>query len=519
MHTTRSNLSALRTTRATHLALVIALLPMLLGVSTGRAESQAGDILHHPLGQSPSVAFLNVRPAGGSPAINPQSLPGIAAQVAQTYSANSYGGTSLIFATNIPILNLAQPASYYTSYHMGPAGLSPWDAAGEVYRDALVAAEAQNVDLSNYDYFVLFSPKVWSGSFSAMAQEGIGAAVTSSGSPDLIEHELGHHFTLEHAAGYESGNPADPFAPNGILYDRGDAFDVMGGRENLLGTIPGTRHMSPANKQRLGWLNGGAILTLNAQYPVTTIALRAIEDAPGDLPAGEYMGIRIPRTPIEDYFVFYRRTPSTLSGVVSGPVVTTVRNGGSTLYDMNPDSTLGNWNTPPGSMDLLGVSLQPSQTLSDPSIGMTLKNLPTVGSNVQVEIGRSAIDAVDRIPVIDVLSPALHRASWGSSVNYDVTAFDPDVGTASGNGIQQVKLELFLDKDVSGPAIKSVVLPTPNIDGGVYRMTVTRAEILAARSIDPTRTVTYVLRVVAKATNGAVTLYKLKHWRFMAPTE
>ena len=303
----------------------------------------------------------------------------------------------------------------------------------DVRADAIAVAERAGYDVSSYDRELLFSPKVWTGGSRGWVRTTwIGAPLRPL--EWLTLHEIGHTLSRAHANLWV-GDPVSTTAPGepggtggtgGESLNYGDIFDPMGTGSQWSRFL----HTNPWFKLRAGWLDPADVLTVtkSGTYTITNI-----EDPD---PAVGPTALVIRRDGDHDYWIFHRATERL---VKNGPVI--VRVGwdpftSTNLLDMTPGSA---------GLEIADAALAQGQTFDDSAYAsITVENITQGDGPIELEI---TVDearqlAIDRVPVIDVLSPPREEGAVSGTVTFDVVVYDPDVGTTDGDGIEHVVLAL-----------------------------------------------------------------------------
>ncbi len=175
--------------------------------------------------------------------------------------------------------------------------------------------------------------------------------------PDVICHELGHHFGFGHAKLWVPSD-GDPLSPDGRSHEYGDVADVMG--------ISGARtppHFSPVAKHRFGWLADSRVIDVEASG---VHRIHAHDTNRGDLP----VALRVFRGQRNLWFSFRENAADSLPAYRTG--VSVLRAGhdarDSEVVDLEPST--------PHAAD---SPLQPGRVLVDREFGLTARVGPRVG--------------------------------------------------------------------------------------------------------------------------------------------
>lgn len=130
---------------------------------------------------------------------------------------------------------------------------------------AKAAASSAGANLSAYSHYVYLFPKgacQFSGA-STVGGSPSQAWINGKLTVQVVGHELGHSFGLEHSIGLNCNG--ETLGDNCQTMEYGDTVDLMGGAP--------TGHFNAYQKERLGWLNSGAssppIITVEASGTYT----------------------------------------------------------------------------------------------------------------------------------------------------------------------------------------------------------------------------------------------------------
>jgi len=197
-------------------------------------------------------------------------------------------------------------------------------------------------------------------------------------------------------------------------------------------------HFNPWLKYRNGWIPDESILNVTDSGTYTIQTLN--NDPMTGTSVTKYTALKIRRDALVDYWVFFRGSEEFIN---NGPVITRIFNTNvkpTHLLDMTPGSQSADWKD---------AALPVGEIFSDTLNGIMVKTISRSPSEVQVEVtvDPNAIAAVDNLPVIDIIRPALGQRTLQGVVDYEVTAFDPDVGDFNGAGIDKVKLFIHIGSD------------------------------------------------------------------------
>ncbi len=210
--------------------------------------------------------------------------------------AVSYNKARITTTVVTSVLKLPNPSSSYT----GKDG-------EDVMRDDAVKVLAQTTyKLKDYDLYGLVFAKLPYSWLGLGEVNNPWCWYNGSIKDWLIDHEVGHNFGMPHANRWvvpPTANPADfdPTLSTGTSEEYGDLYDLVGD-----GTDNGA-HFNPEYKFRSRWMEDAdtAIVTASGTYTVTNFDMEAA------LGNGNKVALRIKRDSEIDYWVGYRRVPST----------------------------------------------------------------------------------------------------------------------------------------------------------------------------------------------------------------
>lgn len=403
------------TSDATKIALLKSQFILIFLIYSAIAVTQPpGDVLFRPLQGTEKVLFIRVNyPDDLSVALTDDRLANHADSVAAIIEANSYG--TLLFEIDItPILTMPQPKSFYELNNR------LWFV--RLRSDALKAAENAGYALDEYDREAIYSIRIWPQPYRGTGGINTRTIVTAWDNAAHTCHEFGHSFDWAHANLWRvSGfNPLDF---NGTMVDYGDKFDIMGDFRH-------PHHFNPWFKWRVGWLPSESILTVNesGNYIIRGIELPPLSGSPN-----AYSALRIRRTPEMEFLIYYRSqelfakegalisigTPSNIIPIL--------------LLDMTPGSQ-------GPAQDYRDAALLVGETVQDNLSGIELSLLQKENDSLLINVVVPE-EPIDRIPKINIISPEAGMTITGS-VDYEVTAYDPDVGNENGAGIDTVQFSL-----------------------------------------------------------------------------
>jgi len=337
------------------------------------------------------------------------------------------------------------------------------------------AASSAGVNLANYSHYVYAFPNT-----SACGWWGLG---TIGGSPSqawidgtlslkVVGHEMGHNLGLYHSHGWSCGSATLGTSCSTLEY--GDTLDIMGN--------PSTGHFNAYQKERLGWLNSGAMpaittITSSGTYQIgpyeaqdsTPKALKILQYTDPTTGSNSWYYVELRQATGEDSFL------SNDTNVLGGVVVHT----GSDA-DPNSNELL---NLAPSLNSFYTPALDVGQSFVDPTAGVTVQTAGagTSGASVIVTLGPPVCAQAN--PTV-VITPSQNQwVQSGTPVNFTVTLRDNDLAgctastfnltdtlPAAWNGVFS-NSSLTLTPGASGSSTLQVTSPVGTTDG-FYNVTV-----------------------------------------------
>ncbi len=435
-----------------------------------------GNIMMRPILGVHKVLFIRVNyPDDNRVVLTAQEALTHAENLKAIFKANSYDKLDL--QINItPVLTMPQPSSFYNLVNR----LS----FVRIRADAIKLAEDSGFHERDYDREVIFTTKVWPLKQTGVGGVNLRTCYITKNNPTLSAHEMGHTFDWKHA-NFWRVTSASPIDTAGEMIDYGDKFDIMGDVNHF-------HHFNPFFKYRVGWIPPESILTVSDSG---SYSIRALEDQPQPGGGGRaYSALRIHRDPETEYWVYYRSKEDSAN---TGALIsrTEPRNRSfAMLLDMTPGSRLKNH-------DYEDAALLPGKTIRDAEAGIEITVLEKNSDSLSVRVVVSQ-EPIDRLPVIDILSPQPGITVRGD-IEYQATAFDPDAGTANGAGIDTVTFALGFNE-----VPETLLEQTPTI---VAVRQLTAPPYVFHVETDSLADEAYWIRVFAKSENGAVNMMSVSH--------
>ncbi len=422
--------------RLTGLLVIIVLL-----FSPFKASSQSeppGDLMMRPILGVHKVLFIRVNyPDDNRVVLTAQQAQEHADNLKAIFKANSYGKLNLDIDIT-PVLTMPQPTGFYHLFNR----LS----FVRIRADAIKLAEDAGFPESDYDREVIFTTKVWPLTQTGVGGVNLRTSFITRDRSTLTAHEVGHTFDWGHA-NFWRVTGSSPIDTSGEKIDYGDRFDIMGDAFRF-------HHFNPFFKFRVGWIPPENILTVSESG---VYVIRALENSPqSGAPVNEYSALRIRRDPNTEYWVYYRsREDSANAGALISSIEPKNRSQ-ALLLDMTPGSRRKN-------KDHEDAALVPGKTIRDREAGIEITVLEKNSDSLKVQVVVSN-EVIDTLPVIDILNPKPGITVHGA-IDYEATAFDPDVGTTNGAGIDTVTFVLGFNE------VKETLLAVTSVIVAVKQLT------------------------------------------------
>jgi hypothetical protein len=354
------------------------------------------------------------------PSFSDQEFSRAAISLDRYWKSNS-NGLAGVDATVTSLLRMPRPLSYYN-----PSGKSKGGLRGELMADALDVAEVAGYAVGSYDIHWL-TP--------GQGTNGVAGKVwgNNPNTPGIVIHELGHSLNLPHANSWRTNDGT--IIGSGYSKEYGNRFDPMGGGKSRF-----ARHFNTATKHWLGWLAEDDITTVTKDG---VYRIRAHDRPLNGMPAA----LRIPRNGQQNYWVEFRdRLGDRWS-----------KNGALVMWEnisfqyLNPNQTNTHTNLldmHPATADIRDAALLPSDGwFDDPEAGVRIRVLgkaQTTPPSLDVEVQFTLpVGTIDSPPELTFVQPFNNSSSIGGTTVFEVTAHDPDIGTADGDGIDNVVFELY----------------------------------------------------------------------------
>lgn len=298
------------------------------------------------------------------------------------------------------------------------------------------AAAAAGADLASYRRLVYLFPNTpacaWSGAGS-VGGDPSQSWINGHFRLDVVGHELGHNLGLYHAHSLGCSDGSVVGAGCTAL-EYGDGVDIMGWSK--------AGHFNAFNKERLGWMGGGAapsIATVEASgtyavgpYAAAGTGVRALKIPKGTDPVtGRRTWYYVEYRQAVGFDAILASTTSMLSAanVLGGVVVHTgsADESGNTgfLLDMTPETY---------ELYARDPALPVGRSFSDPAAGVaiTTQRADASGAVVAVTLGPGQTDCVRASPAVTV-TPSTQSGAAGSGLAYQVTVTNRDAPSCGGS--------------------------------------------------------------------------------------
>ncbi len=243
------------------------------------------------------------------------------------YVEHSYR-TTTITSDVTPLLMLPQSKVWYSQHSL------------TVLRaDALTAALAAGFDGSTYDLDIVRNNALPGSNFPATSNVGGKGLWLQVSQFDVVVHELGHNYGLEHANLWGTVDDSVIGAGNNQVY--GNVFDTMGSTH----ADPADFHFNVVWKNRLNWLPDSFV------QPVVTNGLYRLSAFDvADLQGGRVYALRIRKDDARDYWAEFRQNfssdPRTLEGIILNWSPWSRSAAGTQLLDTTPGTSSGAGDAP-----------------------------------------------------------------------------------------------------------------------------------------------------------------------------
>ncbi|MGH8532196.1 MAG: NEW3 domain-containing protein [Gammaproteobacteria bacterium] len=319
---------------------------------------------------------------------------------------------------------------------------------------ARAAASAAGYDLSAYSHHVYMFPQNtcgWAG-LSSVGGAPSRSWINGKLKLGITAHELGHALGLFHSHSLECDTAT--LGSNCIVYEYGDTLDMMGASFG---------HFNAFQKERLGWLNGGASPPLTTVLGDGTYTLEPYEPVGSGPKALKILKSTDPSTGKRTwYYVQFLQAigfDGALAGnanVLNGVVIRfgTESNGNSGhLLDMTPASGTTiyyDWKDP---------ALVVGQRFEDPAAGVTMTTEWVTGTEAAVSVRFEG-----------VVSVATNQASYTRTQTVSVTA------KLSSGGSPIVNAPVTFTVSKSNGAVVTGTATTGSTGSAVYKLRLTKQD-------------------------------------------
>lgn len=258
----------------------------------------------------------------------------------------------------------------------------------QIATDAQNAAVAAGTNLSNYTRYVYMFPQNNACGFAGSSYVGGNPSQSwingSSLTIDVLNHELGHSFGLWHSHSLDCGTSAT-ICSSGTVVEYGDRLDVMGTSQTA------SPDYNAFQKERLGWLNSGALPAITTVTSSGTYTITSYENGSGPN-ALKVLKSTDPTTGSKTWYYLEARQAVGFDAFLTNPVyysqnetsgilfhIGTDNDGNSSkLLDMTPStSTTSGW---------WDASLVTGQSFTDSAGGVVFTVMSVSGSSATVQI-------------------------------------------------------------------------------------------------------------------------------------
>lgn len=275
------------------------------------------------------------------------------------------------------------------------------------------------INLGNYDNVVVIAPFpgtptcTWDGvatigksyifneDFPALGHVAIQDRVVRL---DVVGHELGHNFGMEHAQFLDCGTAS--IGANCQEQEYGDLYDIMGGQ---YGSNYYSGHFNAVHKLAAGWLDPANVQTVSANG---TFTLEPIEVLGSGLKV-----LKIPRSSSTAMYVEFRQPAgnvfdASLPGDVYSGALVHIKPMSNSTYSQLIDATP----TPSGQPTSAVIPV--GNTLVDPATGTRIRTISISGTSpnrrLTVEVSNYTIDAIP--PTAQFVSPQANTYIHGTVI-------------------------------------------------------------------------------------------------------
>jgi hypothetical protein len=342
-----------------------------------------------------------------------------------------------------------------------------------IEQNARSAAQASGYNLSQYDRFVYIFPKNACG-YAGMAQVGAwpsAAWINNSMILHTIAHEMGHNLGLQHAHALDCGDTTLGSTCSSQEY--GDTLDVMG----YFGTVG---HFNGSNKERLGWLTSGNIITVNSSgsFYLKPAATQTSSAKLLKIPKG------LDSSGAPSYYYVEYRQPTGFDAQLPDRGVIDPNNvfKGVAVRQASPSNANSGYllDMTAGSdfVDMKDPALTGGLSFSDSGITITTESTDASQALVSVDLGGGSAPTCTRSAPTVSVGPA--QSTWlpaGSSFSYTVTVTNKDSSACANSSFSLSPIKptgwtaslgsssLSLAPGASASATLNVTAPSTAIDG------------------------------------------------------